>query len=315
MQSVGSLMAANVKHTGGSAEANSPVHEYLVEATEVTDEVLRECSRRGSFGALSFELFKEAGSVVVVCGSTNKIDSSGDASLARNQAICAGLLIRCAKFMLSIAKLSVEPEHGEVIRALNRCIFESATNLEYLVLKNEADLYDQFVRSSLAPERERYDLIENNIEGRGGDQLPIETRMLASIRRVCDASGVKIDDIDPKYRAWGGGARNRLNALGLPDAYVATQRIPSHAVHGTWVDIYSYHLKSGQTGFEPDPTWMETDGEMLAPVSVVVLGAARKYLRSFLGDEPKLNPLYERIDDLEGRILKVFWAQEEWLSS
>ncbi len=296
-------------------ERNSPVHKVLWAPVQVSDELLKKFSKEGQFSALAFELYKETGCVVSVAANCHMGTGPTEGVFDRNQAICAGLLIRILKFMTTVAQLSAKTHRGEVIMALNRSIFESATNLRFMVMKNEARFYDQFVKFSLAPERELYDLITKNIEARGGEVLPIEDRMLASVHRVCKLSGVKIEDLDSKYRDWGGGMRNRLEALGEPHAYVLGQRIASHAVHGTWADLLFHHLEAKEGGFVPNPEWTPVDERYLGPAGLAILRAVRDYLNRFLGDIPEIMPLYARIDDLQQRILKTAKAHEEWLES
>ena len=89
------------------------------------------------------------------------------------------------------------------------------------MVKNEDRFFDQFVRFSLAPERNHYGVIQKNVAKRGGEILPIERRMLKSIDRVCRISGVDITDVKPKMGDWGGGLRNRLIALGEGEWYAA----------------------------------------------------------------------------------------------
>ena len=101
--------------------------------------------------------------------------------------------------MTAIASLvSQDSDRADVVFALDRSITESATNLRFLVIKNEGRFFDQFVRFSLAPERRLYNLIEKNIAKRGGEMQPIEQRMLRDIEKVCRLSGVEITDVQPK---------------------------------------------------------------------------------------------------------------------
>ncbi len=242
-------------------------------------------------------------------------DAPTSFALPRNHAICVGLLIRVSKFMVAMAKLMVDLDGcGEVVIALSRSVMESATNLRFLVLKNEDRFFEQFVTFSLSPERELYDGIQRNIAARGGAVLPIEQRMIDSIERVCTVSGVKLDDVPPKFRDWGGGFRNRLIALGEGERYAAQQGIQSHAVHGTWVDLVMRHLEIVEDGFRPDPTWMPVDSRIMLPLSMVVLTAVRAHLDTFLPNVPELAPLHERIEDLEQRIGRVNDAHEKSMS-
>lgn len=182
---------------------NSHVHQWLGEPVGVTDATLRQCAAQGAFSRLALELYGETITVLVVCSHAYIVVTSEEGVLSRNQAICAGLLVRITKFMTAVASLvSQDPERADVVFALNRSIMESATNLEFLVAKNEERFFDQFVCFSLAPERELYEVIQKNIAARDGEKSPIEQRMLKSINRVCSLSGATITDVPPKMGDW-----------------------------------------------------------------------------------------------------------------
>jgi uncharacterized protein DUF5677 len=160
----------------------------------------------------------------------------------RNQAICAGLMVKISKFMVAVIQLSAGDDRGEIVLALNRIIFEAAVNLEFLVRTKDDKYFDQFVDFSLGPEREMYDQIQANIANRKGEVWPIEERLLASIEHTCVVSGVKIEDVQRKHRNWGENVKERLRAIGKEPLYATIYRMPSHAVHGTWPDLFKEHL-------------------------------------------------------------------------
>src|SRR3981189_2923110 len=103
-------------------ERNSPVHDLLGTVTEINDEVLRGCTRSSDFSRLAFELYKETGIVLAVSSHSYSGETPGDEGLPRNQAICAGLLVRIAKFMIAVTQLvatSDSGDRGDVVLALN----------------------------------------------------------------------------------------------------------------------------------------------------------------------------------------------------
>jgi hypothetical protein len=261
---------------------------------------------------LVFELYKEALSVVNLAAHLLDDAAAGKGGWVRNQAVCAGLMIRVSKFMLAVTQLSATKNRAEVVHALNRSILESATNLEFLATKNDDKCFEQFVKFSLGPERELYDLIQKNIVERGGEVRPIEKRMLESINNVCSASGAKIEEVNQKYGDWGGGVRERLKALDKEELYVASQRIPSHAVHGTWVDLVMNHLDyNAKNGvFVPHPDFGSVDARLLGPIAIFVLDATKVYLQRFFAHIPESRLLFERIDDLSERIFQTDAAHE-----
>ena len=266
--------------------------------------------------ALVFELYKEALSVVNLAAHILDEAASIKGGWPRNQAICAGLMVRITKFMLVVVQLSAKGNRFEVVAALNRSIMESAVNLEFLVRKNDERFFDQFVKFSLGPERELYDLIKANIEARNGEVWPIELRMLKSIDDVCRISGVKIEDAERKYGDWGGGVKERLKALNKEEQYVSMQRIPSHAVHGTWVDLCQYHLKHDAKVdlFAPDNSFDWVDARALSQIAVVALDAVKPYIELYLADVPESKVISDRVVDLQKRMLMVDAAHEELLS-
>jgi hypothetical protein len=78
---------------------------------------------------LAFELYKEAVSVVNLASHLLDDDAAKNGGWPRNQAICAGLLVRITKFMTVVTQLSAGRNRAEVVTALNRSILETAVNL------------------------------------------------------------------------------------------------------------------------------------------------------------------------------------------
>jgi hypothetical protein len=82
---------------------------------------------------------------------------------------------------------------------------ESAINLEFLASKNDDKYFDQFVKFSLGPERELYDIIEANVAARGGEVWPIEQRMFG-LNQQC-LPGIRCDNHGSKPKIRGLGRR------------------------------------------------------------------------------------------------------------
>jgi hypothetical protein len=84
-----------------------------------------------NINALGFELYKEAAILVGFTGHLVESTANDKVGLERNQAICVGLVIRIAKYMLVVLQLCADRNRAEVVHALNRCITEPAINLEF----------------------------------------------------------------------------------------------------------------------------------------------------------------------------------------
>jgi hypothetical protein len=204
-----------------------------------------------------------------------------------------------------VLQLTCKDDRGEVVLSLTRSIMESAFDLEFLVRANDDKHFNDFVEHSLGAERELYDLIQANIAKRNdGTVLPIEKRMLSAVDRLCDVSGVKVGDVHPKWSNWAGGLKQRLQFLQKEEQYVFMHRLPSHAVHGTWVDLYKQHLEYDlQTKlFSPRSKWRPTDARAFGPTGVFVLCAVEPYVEKYFSAIPESKLLLERIDDLRNRI-------------
>jgi hypothetical protein len=135
---------------------------------------------------------------------------------------------------------------------------------------------------------------------------------LKSIGRVASLSGVDIQEVDPRFHDWGGSLRQRYDALGQSEHYVTEERMGSHAVHETWVDLVLNHLRPVNGGFAIDSDPRASDGQLQWPMGWIALEAAQAYLMEFFMDVSDSQILYHRIKELEDRILAVGTAGDDW---
>lgn len=252
----------------------------------------------------AFNLYRETTILVVVIASSYHGFAEDEFPLDRNQAILSGLLARISKFMKVVIQLAAERANGEVIAALNRCVLETSINMEYLVKSRDPELFNSYVESSLGPEKELYDEIQSNISARGGEHLPIEDRMIASIERSCRASGKTIDQIDKKRGQWGVNLRERMKILDKGDLYLHVQRIGSHAVHGTWVDLKLSHiLEDGDTGKYRVRMRKRPDARLLTPTAILVLDSVSGYVDIAFEGVKEAKTVHDTIADLARRLI------------
>jgi len=271
------------------------------------------CKTLHESGGIAFELYKEACRVVAFAAHLLDDTAAAQGGFSRNQAICAGLMVKISKFMVAVIQLSTSDARGEIVLALNRIILESTINLEFLVRSADDKYFDQFVDFSLGPEREVYDQIQANIAARGGEVWHIEKRLLNSISYICAASGMKIEEVQRKHRDWGENVRERLKALGKESLYATAYRMPSHAVHGSWSDLFTGHLTYDERAnvFRPDTKWTRVGSRLLAPIAILVLEAIDPYLERYFPGSAERDLLRERIADLNDRLLEADQADEK----
>ena len=273
------------------------------------NEWFQEHLAEDSIGALAHELLKKATLLMFATAGVYQ----GSNELPRDQAICAGLLTRMAKYMMSIAKLSAgHEEHGDAVLPLARCVLESSVDLRYLLGKDADSVYDRFIRSGLAADRRLYDVICRNVAARSGVMLVIESNMLNSIDRVCAASGLSIDDISGKEGNWGGSFRDKIAYLGIEDSvYEGIMGVPSHSTHGDWSDMIRYNLRRVRDNtFVVNYERTGTYGKPFIPCALGATEAAKAYsVKCF---DTAIEPLVQRLNDMQDKLHRVDLAYDDW---
>lgn len=293
------------------APTGRSLSEKLPKAVNVSNELLASLKRRREFTAVSLELYRETARVIRVVAQHHEPARLKD----MDRVICCGLLVRITKFMVGVGSLmAMHPRIGEVIQALNRCQMESAINILFLLRKNDPEVFTDFVKRSLGPEREFYDQVKSDIAEAGGVATPMAERILRSIERVFEHSGVKLEEVSAKHQEWGGNMRAKLKEVDWEQLY-SSYRIGSHAVHGTWVDVLMRHVEyGGDEGFAAELMFDIADSRLLNPVARINLEALAEYVRRWFSEEDaKL--VFDRIIDLITRSKAVSVAFETWLQN
>ena len=154
--------------------------------------------------------------------------------------------------------------------------------------------------------------MKSDIAEAGGVATPMAERILRSIERVFEQSGIKLEEVSAKHQEWGGNIRAKLKEVAWEQLY-SGYRIGSHAVHGTWVDLLMRHVEyGGDEGYAAEPMFDISDSRLLNPVARINLEALAEYVRRwFSEDDAKL--VFDRIEDLIKRSETVSVAFETWL--
>jgi hypothetical protein len=281
-----------------------------IKRVEVTPEVLSKFSDEQDFVGLSVDLMIEYGSWMCVAAS---LLPGGTRKWNRDQAILGGLLVRAYK--LTSALLDQTCQHRrETTFILGRLLFESLINVQYLVIKDSKEIYQAFVIDSLRHEKKLMERIEGNIAKASGLILPIEDRMLGSIKKAFDKSGVKSDEVTKQAaKPWKDvDLFQRSSAVGWGEGYLALFGGPSHHVHGSWQDLIEYHLHHDGSGFTPELAWHMPRPQVLFTLARVGLATLTTYLEYLAGDEAE--GVIGAVEDLWKRIDVADRAHEAFLS-
>ncbi|UUX48091.1 DUF5677 domain-containing protein [Nisaea acidiphila] len=290
-------------------EAVSPLPRVEVDA----DLIGGFCSEE-DFNELAVKLGVELGNLVCVVGSV--VPGNGS-HWTRNEAIVVGLLVRFQKLLQSILDETCQ-HRRETAYILCRLAFESLVNLRYLMGTRDEAVYDGYVLASLRHEKRLVETIERNIEERGGEVWPIEQRMMRSIERAFERSGVTRTSVTRDgMRPWSDtNVYQRAEAVGWGPNYLGLFAGPSHSVHGNWMDLLEYHLSEHEGGFMPDYEWHHPRPQLLLVLGLFGCTALGEYIARLsetheAGHEAA--PLMDLVHDLQERIAIANEGHEAFL--
>lgn len=190
-------------------------------------------------------------------------------------------------------------------------------NVMYLIKNSDDELYDRFVKTGLSADKALYNQINENVSERNGVLMPIECRMLESIELTCKKSGIKIEELDPKWKNWskGGGFRKRLAEVWHDNAYVGLFRVASHSVHGTWGDLILNYLSPEGDGFVLKDDFKSADTRTIVPMCMIVVEACRDYLTAFVGSPEEVPGFHEALVQFHDKLFRVVEEHEKWIQS
>ncbi len=219
---------------------------------------------------------------------------------AKNEAIIVGHMVRITK-LYEGALMHICRHQQELAHIFFRLILETAIRMEYLITsESPKKSFQSFIFTSYRPEKEMLQDLENNAKQR--PLIPIEKRMRGSIM-----SWLKGDGINPKElledKNWNLDSKNFreiMKTFNLDSMYPYGFRIPSHCVHGDWLDIAYYHLEQDEGQYyTPDLFFTEPDPRTACPITGVCLDSLLKYLKWNKSDPDNIiRPVVEKLREL-----------------
>lgn len=287
-----------------------PTDESILPVPHQVDfEYLKTATDESAYLKEAFELLREVTAWVGIGISIR--EKSQPEAMERNQAICAGQLVRMCKIMRICMKQIADDHGGDHQMALSREFIESASTAAFLLedVTNEAR-FTSYLHDSLIQQRELLGTVRKLVKARNGVRLAIEDRMERSVQATVKRAGIELEDIPGRKQNGWDSVETRVRLLG-PAAYDA-YRAGSSAVHGTWADLDRNHLEVVDGGFVPK---YESDDFRPQPLLMMgVLGTVvlRKYLHAYGPSEAA--PIADVLDDLEERIRALDVAHEQYLN-
>lgn len=206
----------------------------IPQSPKITEDQLKRCQYNSDFCPILFEWYKFVGLLAIFFAQLERRSLGVREIEPLEYHVLIGLLTRCSRLMLANVALSHQGVFGETTAIIDRCIFESAVKIIWLVNSQDKEKFRRFIADGLKTELELKKEIDSIIASRDGHQLVIEKRMLESIQRAIDSSGMSAQEIVNTKKLPDLAAM--MNALGDSRfMYLAGQKIGSHHIHGTWV--------------------------------------------------------------------------------
>lgn len=263
----------------------------------IDSDTVEKCRRTNNYEPIFFELYKHVG---IVCSLISCINSDSD--VVRNVSkqhfeILVGLLNRCSRLMLSNVVLSHEGKFGETTAIIDRCILESAINIKWLCKNSSEESFNRYLVDGLKSDLELESQVVDNINARDGKVLVIEQRMLESINRCVNLSGLKKDSILEISKL--PNFASRLNDVGFDRSlYTVIQRMGSHHVHGSWSSLLFHYLEEVDGKLIPRDHPVSTNVIQFIHIPLVIMDAMNDFICFITKDNQIAKPYLSEINKI-----------------
>ncbi|MFC1918614.1 DUF5677 domain-containing protein [Chloroflexota bacterium] len=279
------------------------LEQELLQKPTFTAELWARCRKDKDFMPILFEWYKYIGGTCIIIASISRFSPAIREMPALNYAILTGLLNRCSRLMLSVLRLSVTNKYGETIVLLDRSIYESAVTVQWLCSKDSDDCFKRYLAAGIRSDLKLKDHIQQNIDKRGGDILVIEKGMLASIQEYIDSTELseeQIRQIKPLPNL-----QSMCCDVGLSEKfYIATQRMGSHEVHGTWTALRGHYLKQDADGeYSPRDHDVPPQENQFMVIPLVILDTLKQFIEYVILDPANREPIGSIIAETRTEIL------------
>jgi hypothetical protein len=229
---------------------------------------------------------------------------------AKRHAPAVGLFVRCTK-LVEGALQEICERRVELAEVFMRPFLESAVTLQYLLASDRRSARN-FIDVSYRPEREMLDYLKAISRERA--LMPIEKRMLSSIRRHLREAGITHRELRERtsWKLDGKSMRDLLESLNWGVAYAFGFASSSHAIHPSWCDLIRHHLEREGREYFPDISYDVPDLRTLAPFAIILPGISNRFISHFHLD--RMNILRPLIEQFHAYFYELDAAHEEIFS-
>lgn len=116
-----------------------------------------------------------------------------------------------------------------------------------------------------------------------------------------------------KWEPWGEKIYERAKSIGMEEEYFALFSLPSHAVHGNWQDLITYHLEYENGEFSPKTEWGYPRPQPIFVASILSAEVNKLYLNEVIPACPDKEQIGKLLDDVFVRIRVADELHEQFL--
>ena len=201
-----------------------------------------------------------------------------------------GLMVRMVKLYEGCLDQMVNLRR-ELMNVYMRPLYEAHIKLEYLIRSGRQSA-KSFIETSFKADKDV--LVHLNGLKAKRPLVPIERRMRDSIVRRLRQAGITQRRLlaCKQWKIDGKSMRDLLKHLNRNLDYAFRFGASSHAVHGTWYDLWVNHLSKDTTGFHADVTYGPPEPRHLGPPSLMLGESLLLFVRHFRLDRSnRVSPL------------------------
>lgn len=274
--------------------------DYIPKRNEIPNKLLDI----NDFNKFGVELFKEIAIPLRIISSIKRKNSETNEIIEYDKeiAVIIGSLVRFGKLLSSLLEQFVQSRTENAL-IFFRCLAETYINIKFFLKYTDDYTIKHFIKYSLQTEKEMLEIIKKNSSERE-KVLSIENRMMKSINRAFDETDFSFDELNNSTK-WKNKVKSRLSDILSPELYSFIYGAGSHAIHGNWQDLFTFHLEKGKNGYFPKPEWTIPQIQLLTSSTIISCDLLKSYSERFFPNDYDRISLFLMIDDILERCNKL----------
>jgi hypothetical protein len=289
------------------------MNKYLGDYIPVKTEIPNKFEDHNDFNHIGVELFKEIAIPIRIISSIKRANPETGAFVEYDKeiAVIIGSFVRYGKLTSSLLEQFTQARTENAL-IFFRCLAETFVNLKYFLKYTDDHTIKHFIKHSLQTEKEMLEIIKKNTSDKNRIS-PIEARMTKSINRAFDDTDFNFDELNNSTK-WNKKVKGRISDILSPEAYSFIYGAGSHAIHGNWQDLFSFHLEKGENGYFPKPEWTTPQIQILTTATLLSCDLLKEYCKTFFSGDEEREELFRIIDDISKRCEILTELHEKHLS-